>query len=83
MFFERNRKIPLCFFIFPEGPRVTEVTKLEILKSVRRLGIYNIKKMIRYAVVLENGLLYELVGRLGVKKQKKKWKTCVANNFSP
>ena len=33
-------------------------------------------KMIRYAVVLENGLLYELVGRLGVKKQKKKWKTC-------
>ena len=40
-------------------------------------------KMIRYAVVLENGLLYELVGRLGVKKQKKKWKTCVANNFSP
>jgi len=26
--------------------------------------------------VLENGLLYELVGRLGVKKQKKKWKTC-------
>ena len=34
-----------------------------------------ISKMIRYAVVLENGLLYELVGRLGVKKQKKKWKT--------
>jgi len=40
VFFERNRKIPLCFFIFPEGPRVTEVTKLEIFKSVRRLGIY-------------------------------------------
>ena len=31
---------------------------------------------LQYAVVLENGLLYELVGRLGVKKQKKKWKTC-------
>jgi len=37
---------------------------------------YESYKMIRYAVVLENGLLYELVGRLGVKKQKKKWKTC-------
>ena len=34
VFFERNRKIPLCFFIFPEGPRVTEVTKLKILSQL-------------------------------------------------
>ena len=42
---------PLCIFIIPSGPRVTEVTKLEILKSVRRLGIYYTRYTVLYIFI--------------------------------
>ena len=52
VFFERNRKIPLCFFIFPEGPRVTEVTKLKILSQLEdwELLLYYYSRPSQYQV---------------------------------